>query len=155
MTGGSPAGGTIVYCDTSALARAYLTDEEGHDGLRARLLGGPEDVVTSALAEVEMVAALSAAGRAGRIADTRSALTRLSADLHRDRSILLIALDGPTALEMALSLCERHRLRALDAVHLAVALTDARTLAGDDRLIFITRDADQAEAARAEGLEVE
>lgn len=142
----------IVYCDTSALARAYLADEPGHDALRGRLLEGDEQVVTSTLAEVELVAALAAAGRAGRIADTRSALAKLARDVHGDGAILLLALDEPRVLPQACDLCARHRLRAIDAIHLAVALSDATTLADGQPVVFVTRDADQAAAAVAEGL---
>jgi predicted nucleic acid-binding protein len=71
-----------------------------------------------------------------------------------DGSVTLIELDAPRALARARALCEAHRLRALDAIHLAVALAERDELGGEGELVFVTRDADQAAAARAEGLAV-
>lgn len=48
-------------------------------------------------------------------------------------------------------LLTRHRLRAADAIHLATAIV---AMDGPDGVQFITRDRDQADAARAEGFEV-
>ncbi|MGH8902138.1 MAG: hypothetical protein ACRDYA_10760 [Egibacteraceae bacterium] len=53
-----------------------------------------------------------------------------------------------------MDLVAAHALRVLDAVHLAVALTDAVALADEEPLTFGTRDAEQATAARAHGLTV-
>jgi len=45
-------------------------------------------------------------------------------------------------------------LRTLDAIHLAVCTEECPDLAGDDEIIFVTRDSGQARAARALGLTV-
>ena len=149
----SPAGHRVAYCDSSAILRAYLADEDGHEQMRHLLAAHDISVVTSALADVEITAAVFAAARGGRIDDPAAAIAEIAAD--EGGPLVLIALDGAGVLALARALCERHRLRALDAIHLAVALTDAQELADGRPFVFITRDADQAAAARAEGLVVE
>jgi len=47
-----------------------------------------------------------------------------------------------------------HTVRTLDAIHLAVALTDATALAAGEPVVLVTRDQQQAAAARAVGLPV-
>jgi hypothetical protein len=53
----------------------------------------------------------------------------------------------PAIITHAADLAERHRLRSLDAVHLASALA-----LGDPEVVLATWDADLGSAARAEGL---
>ena len=155
MTGAPPPRDALLYCDTSALARAYLADESEYGELRELLLERGERVVTSALTEIELVAAISAAARAGRIRRPDLALAQATSDLGPGGPILLIALDGGRVLPRARELCERHRLRTMDALHLAVGLTSVVELAAGDDVVFVTREADQAAAALAEGLQVE
>ena len=71
-----------------------------------------------------------------------------------DGHILLLELEPRAVLPRARALCEDHRLRALDAIHLAVALNEGESLEDEAELVFVTRDADQAAAAQAEGLRV-
>jgi hypothetical protein len=148
-----PAWDAVLYCDSSALVRVYLADETGHSDLSRLLLDPRRLVVTSALTEVEAVAAIRGAARAGRIRRPEVAIGEALADMGPDSPVLLLALDSARVLPGARALCERHRLRALDAIHLAVALTSAAEEV-DGELVFVTRDADQAAAARAEGLRV-
>lgn len=143
----------MIYADTSALGRAYFSDELDHAALRALLLGGLETVVTSSLTRVEIASAAHRAARAGRIRDGRAMLDRFDADCGADGLIVRLRL-RPDGLAVAVDLVAAHALRALDAVHLAVALTDAVALAGEEPLTFVTRDAEQATAARAHGLTV-
>jgi uncharacterized protein len=145
---------TVLYCDSSALVRAYLSDEPGHMELTQLLFDPSRLVVTSAITEVEIAAGISAAARHGRIADREARLAEASADMGSDGTVALIELEPRRVLPRARSLCERHPLRALDAIHLAVALSEREELAGEGELVFVTRDADQAAAARAEGLVV-
>lgn len=147
------APGAVVYCDSSALVRAYLPDEPGHDVLSARLLDPDRAVVTSAVTEVEMVAAMHAAARRRRVDVPEAVLAEVVADLGPDGHIMLLDLEPRRVLPRARGLCERHRLRALDAIHLAAALIERDELAGEGELVFVTRDDDQA-AADAEGLAV-
>lgn len=86
------------------------------------LVESGEEVVTAAIAYVEMRAALAAARRDGRLSEpdrgsARADLEELWAD------IVVIPIDSPL-LRAAGDVAERLRLRAYDAVHLA-ALTQA------------------------------
>lgn len=145
----------VVYCDASALARAYLPDEPGHLELTRLLLDPDRPIVTSALAEVEIAAAIRGAARRGRVGAADQVMAEILADMGETGHIELIALNSRRVLPRARDLCEAHRLRALDAIHLAVALLEEPDLAGEEGLVFVTRDSDQAAAARAEGLRVE
>ena len=60
----------------------------------------------------------------------------------------LLALRSGPVIDRAVQLIREHRLRSLDAIHLAVALEDARSLAGDDDLVFATGE----ESAILEGV---
>lgn len=143
---------TLLYADTSALARAYLADEPDHEMLREMLLEGPDQVVTSALARVELASAIRTAANAGRLRRWKSLLERIDADCEEQGPLTLLTLQPDVVLEPAYDLVLHHRLRALDAIHLAVALEDCPRLAGDDDIAFVTRDADQAAAASTLGL---
>lgn len=144
---------SVLYADSSALARAYLADEPEHAALRELLLEGDEAVVTSELAAVELSAAFGAAARAGRVRDLRKLVRRIDADLSGD-PVALLALRPEEVFPAARRLVHAHPLYAADAIHLAVALVDAPELAADRTVVLVTSDRRQAEAARAEGLPV-
>jgi predicted nucleic acid-binding protein len=141
---------SVLYADTSALVRAYLPDEPDHDALRATILEGDEPVATSDLTRVELARALTAAQRAGRLYDARPVLERIEADLS-GRPILTIRLDPVRLVPRSRELVLAYPLRTLCALHLAVALS---LEAWTDGVVLVTRDADQAAAARALGLAV-
>lgn len=141
----------MIYADTSALGRAYFADEEDHRFLRRRLLEGDEQVVTSALTRVEITSAAHRATAAGRISDGGAILRQFDAHCRRGGPIVRLALRPNVTLPRAVSLAAAHALRSMDALHLAVALTDGLRFAGAEELRFVTRDAEQAAAARALG----
>lgn len=143
----------MIYADASGIVRAYFADEPDHDRLRALLLGN-SPVVSSELARVELASAAAAAVRAGRIRRSGRLLARFDAEWGEEGRRTLLDLDPARALPRAYELVLDYRLRALDAIHLAVALEDGRALAGDEELVFVTRDGDQAAAAAALGLTV-
>jgi predicted nucleic acid-binding protein len=145
---------TLLYADTSALARAYFEDERDHRHLRQRLLEGEEPVVTSELARVELASAIRAAAGAGRLRRSAGVLARFDADCGEDGPIALLRLRADAVLPVAYDLVLEHRLRTLDAIHLAVALEECPLLAGDDEVVFVTRDVEQAAAASALGFSV-
>jgi len=126
----------LIYLDSSVLARAYLVDEPGHAEALA-LLTGESFVTTSTLTVVEVTSALVRAARARRLADLDGALASLDADTGADGPVILIRADQLTAENMARRLVRDHALRALDALHLAVAELSARPLAGDDEDVAI------------------
>lgn len=145
---------TVLYADASALVRAYLPAETDHERLREMLLAGTEKVITSELSRVEHASACRAAARAARVHAFQDLLDRFDAHTRDEGRILLLVLRPQAILPLAYDLVAAHRLRALDAIHLAVALQDGRAVARGDDLAFVTRDADQAAAATALGLTV-
>jgi predicted nucleic acid-binding protein len=142
----------LLYADASAIGRVFFADEEGHEELRALLFESGEQVVTSELAKVELAAAVRRAGRAARVADWSALLAAVDATCALSGAIMLLELRPRPTLDTARELVLEHRVRALDAIHLAVALEDARPLAAPEELRFVTRDRDQADAAAELGL---
>lgn len=145
---------SLLYADSSALIRAYFVDEPEHHELRAMLLEGQEPVVTSEIARVELASAVRAASVAGRLARWETTLKGIEADLAEGGPIDLIDLRPSVILPTAYRLVLTHRLRTLDAIHLAVRVEDCPDLAADTDIVFVTRDEDQLRAARALGLAV-
>jgi predicted nucleic acid-binding protein len=145
---------TLIYADTSALLRAYFVDEPDHAALRALLLEGEEPVVSSELARVEFAAAIGRVRKARRLRRWRDLLARFDADCQEEGPIALVRLRPDIVLPVAYRLVVEHALRTLDALHLAVALEEGPRLAGGGDMVFVTRDAEQAAAARAMGLVV-
>jgi predicted nucleic acid-binding protein len=145
---------TVLYGDPSAIAGAYFSDESGHADLRNMLLLGDEPVIMSEIGRIEVASAIVAARRADRITDSTPVLSRFEADCRPGGPLKLLALRSSTVMARAHQLVIDHPLRALDAIHLAVALEDGLGLAGDDGLAFVTRDRAQAAAAVALGFEV-
>lgn len=142
----------VYYADTSALVRAYFSQEEDHEQLRDLLLDGDHPVVTSVLTRVEFASAVAAAARAGRLRRYRVLLDRFDADSGDDGPLTLLDLDTASALPLARRLVREHQVRTLDALHLAVALTDAVELAAGEPVSMVTRDCAQADAAESLGL---
>jgi predicted nucleic acid-binding protein len=140
----------LTYLDSSVLGRAYLADEPGHDAAVA-LLDDPDAVlVTSTLTRIEVTGLLVRAARAGRC-DAAVLLTALRVDLDTDGPVTTLVPRQPEVERVALDITAAHGIRALDALHVAVAHLAARALAGDAPVGFATRDAEQAEVAQAYG----
>ena len=118
-----------VYLDTSAIVKLVVRERET-DALLAALAEWP-DRVSSALAGVELHRALC---RAGAQPAVRARAERVLAGL------VLVRIDE-LVLRRASSLKDPS-LRALDAIHLATALS-----LGDDPEVFMTYDARLARAA--------
>jgi predicted nucleic acid-binding protein len=141
----------IAYADTSAVARAFLADEAEHGALRELLFTTPGSTVTSDLTRIELSAAFRRAARAGRISDPERLITVALAEVSLSGGLRTINLDLRQIENEVHRLLAQHRLRAADAIHLATAIV---AMGGSDGVQFITRDRDQADAARAEGFEV-
>jgi predicted nucleic acid-binding protein len=118
-----------AYVDTSAIVK--LVVEEPESDALLRLLARWPDRVSSALARVEVHRAL------WRAAASRGAHARADRVLG---ALVLVRVDEPVLAQAASF--KDPRLRALDAIHLATALT-----LGDDPDAFITYDARLARAA--------
>jgi predicted nucleic acid-binding protein len=145
---------SLFYADSSALVRAYFADEPDHAELRALLLEQRQPVVTSEITRLELASAVRAASAAGRISRVKDLLARIDGDLAEDGVLSAIDLRAEVIFPAAYRLILEHRLRPLDAIHVAVCAEDCPSLAGDDEITFVTRDADQAKAARALGFAV-
>lgn len=142
----------IYYADTSAVVRAYLSSEPEHEQLRRLLLEGTLPVVTSELTRVEFASAMAAAARSGRIRRPKVLLDRFDADSQGDGPLTLLTFDTIAVLPLARRLVREHPVRTLDALHLAVALTDGRELAAGEPLSMVTRDRAQSMTAESLGL---
>ncbi|MGI8426381.1 MAG: type II toxin-antitoxin system VapC family toxin [Actinomycetota bacterium] len=141
---------SLIYADTSALARAYFSDEPDHQQLKEQLLEGGGLVLSSELARPELASAVQAAHRAGRLSDPVPVLNRFDADCGPDGPLTLLVFEPAPVFSAAYALISKHPLKTLDSLHLAVALEE-RSRAGED-LVFVSRDDVQRTAARAEGL---
>ena len=108
--------------------------------------------MTSELTRLELASAISVAARAGRLRRPRLFIDRFDADCNDDGPIVLLRLDPETVFPLAHRLLMEYEVRTLDAIHLAVASTSARELAGEEPVVFVTRDQRQAAAAIAVGL---
>ncbi|MDQ3171912.1 MAG: type II toxin-antitoxin system VapC family toxin [Acidobacteriota bacterium] len=125
----------LAYLDSSAMAKLLMPERESN-ALEAAILD-KDGLVSSRLSIAECGRALMRAGRepsGDAVEDVLGAfvLVDVSATLLQDAACLAPAL-----------------LRALDAIHVATALSLA-----DPDVAFITYDRRMAEAARAHGLTV-
>ena len=141
---------STLYADTSVLLRAYLVDEPEHADLRQLLLEDEHPVLTSEIFLTEAAGAITRAHRASRV-DGPALIGQVRRDCEGWGPIDLVPLTVRDVPRRAEALAERHALRALDAVHLAVCI-EAVVPQALDEVVFVTRDDDQAAAARAEGL---
>lgn len=137
-----------LYLDASALVKLYLPEPESND--LNRLLVGRHDVVVSDLAVTEIVSSLCRRRREGSL--TTAVVTRLHRALlgHMEagfyRRFELIPAAHREAERLLISL-GTVRLRAADALHLALAL-------GAEAASLLTWDRRLGAAARAVGLGV-
>ena len=145
---------SLLYADSTAIVRCYFSDEPDHAELRSLLLEGDEPVVTSEIARLELVSAVRAASVARRIRRWSDLIAGIDATLADGGPVEPIALRADVILPAAHQLMLEHKLRTLDAIHLAVCVEVSAELAPDGDVIFVTRDTAQAIAARALGFAV-
>lgn len=133
----------IAYFDTSAVV-PLLVREPTTDHC-TRLWDDATRIVSARLVYPEGCAALARAVRMGRL--TLAQMTAATAEL--DDLIEQVDFIETTAelAHRAGRLAQQHGLRGYDAVHLAAGVSIA-----DDDVVFVTVDADLADAARATGL---
>ena len=132
-----------TFADTSAVVTLYV-DEPGRDVLRGL---GP--LVVSRLARVEVVAALWAIQRRGRLSPraTATLVAAFEADYTTTGDRFAVVEPVPSVLDDAAGLA--HGLRAYDAVQLASARAAATA---DDRVrTFAAFDGQLRDAAAREG----
>lgn len=145
----------IVYVDSSTLARAYLRDEDGSAAARQLLADPTVGKVTGSWTRIEVSSAITRAARAGRKINRAKALAELDADLDGETGRVDVVRAPDEQIEgRALELAREHGLRALDALHVALASLAVPPLAEKgEPLGFASRDGDQADVARELGFE--
>jgi predicted nucleic acid-binding protein len=147
---------SIYFLDSSALVKRYV-QEIGAAWVSA--LCDPQHNHTLLIAHitlVEVAAAFASKRRAGAI--THEEHGQVLQDFVRDTASFyrILAVDQ-RVITLGVALAGRQKLRAYDAVPLAVALTAHRILIAQQLppLIFVTADQDLLTAARYEGLAIE
>ena len=142
----------IAYVDSSVLARALLSDEDGSEEARRLLDDRRIAKVTGRWTRIEVSAAVVRAARAGRPVLEADTLARLDAELRPGGRIDVIAAPDLEVEAKALAIAREHGLRALDALHVALASIAIPKLADKgEPLGFASRDGDQATVAAALG----
>ena len=133
-----------AYFDTSALAK-LLRPEPGSDIARAAVVAA-DMRTTSAISYPELCATMAGWDRRPGAPAMRAAGRELESFWPSLFALEVAESTARHAGEIAL----RHRLRGMDAIHVASALE----VAGESRetLSFVSWDQDQREAARKEGL---
>jgi predicted nucleic acid-binding protein len=143
----------IAYVDSSVLVRAYLGDEDGSDEARALLDARDIAKFTGRWTRIEVSAAIVRAARGGRRVVAADALAELDKDL-RDEGGRVAVLTAPAedVEAKALELARSHGLRALDALHVALASIAIPPLVEPgERVAFASRDGGQAAVAESLG----
>ncbi|HEX4805385.1 MAG TPA: type II toxin-antitoxin system VapC family toxin [Conexibacter sp.] len=142
----------IAYVDSSVLARALLTDEDGSEEVRRLLADRTIAKYTGRWTRIEVSAAIVRAARAGRPVLQADALMRLDAELRPGGRIKVLAADDTEVEAKALVLAREHGLRALDALHVALASIAVPQLADKGEPVgFASRDGEQGAVAAALG----
>lgn len=138
----------IVYADTSVLVKCYL-EEPGSARVR-EYLESAQLRMTSALTQLELVAAVEFAKRIRRInsPDYRTQIAAMQTDINTGALSLLDM--HPSILKRAIALIRLHQLKSPDAIQLATALDANKRYR--DALSFLCADRTLLAAARKEGL---
>ena len=146
----------LYYLDSSALAKHYLIESGSRWITELITHTAPARFVSTELAIVEVVCAITRAERERRISvSLRNSLAARSA--RETRSVVELIGTSQRILGHASQLALRYPLRAYDAIHLATALRAlSETLVmGLPAPIFVSADTNLLAAARAEGLVAE
>ncbi len=141
----------IVFADTSALGSVYLGDEADAGWMGEVIFEGPDPVVVSQLAEVELASLLARACADGRLDD--EGVSRRLDEFSRDSSdggpIGVMPVTTDVVVD-ARDLVLRWRVRTLDALHLATAQLLADS--SDEDVVLLSGDRCQRAAAEEVGL---
>ena len=133
-----------AYFDSSALAKLFRS-EPGSDVARSAVTAA-DLRATSVISYPELCATIAGRDQRPGAPGLRTAARQLERFWP---SLSVLEVNGVTA-QRAGELALRHRLRGMDAIHLASALDVAGESPGT--LSFVSWDREQREAARKEGL---
>jgi len=136
----------IAYFDTSSLIKAYV-EEEGSVAVRM-LMASAERAGSSAVLLIELRGALARMRATSRLDDGAYTQARVKFDSDWEKMAKLPV--TAAVLDLAVEVSERHLLRALDAIHLASALTLSR----GEEVVLSSWDKPLLDAAAAEGMRV-
>jgi hypothetical protein len=132
-----------VFLDTSAFAKRYVL-EQGSDKVVA-LCQQADSLVVGVICLPELISTLSRLLREKKI--TKVDYQKLKDDAMVDLADIDICQITPDVLASAVSLLETNPLRAMDALHVACAITVEADL-------FVSADSRQLAAARKAGLKL-
>ncbi len=146
---------TNYYLDASALAKRY-TNETGSQWIRELLNTQDASFFAAHIVMVEVLSAFTRRQREGilSLVEYQKLQEAFQDDCLNDYDIVAVV-DG--IIDLACRLLERHSLRALDAIHLASALTINQWLMTNHlpALAFLCADDRLLTAAAAEGLAID
>lgn len=137
----------LAYFDTSVLVRRYV-EEAG--ATRARNLLGTHRLLSSAVAPLEVLAALCRKRASGQLPTTD--FTAIRSRVLRDRTHWELIEVSPLVLAQAEAVIMETALRTIDALHLASHLVFQSS--SGLRIPFVTGDARQRDAATQLELDV-
>ncbi len=130
-----------VFLDTSAFAKRYVA-EQGSDKVMEMCLKA-DSLVVSVICLPELISTLSRLLREKKLA--KADYRKLKGDAMADLTDVDICQITSEVLASVVSLLESHPLRAMDAIHLACALTVKPD-------VFVSADHRQLSAARKAGI---
>src|SRR5256886_5755202 len=122
----------LLSAGGGALRRVYCAEEEEHRERRGLLGGEREPVATSEITRLELASAVRSAYSAGRVGRSSDLLARIEGDLAEDGAVSPIDFRPDPIVGTAYRFILEHRLRTLDAIHLAVCVEDCPGLSGGD-----------------------
>ena len=137
----------ILFCDTSALVKLYLSEAGSDD-----MLAEARKAYAIAVCRIAWVEAMAAMARRGREIPEDADVLDLARARLRDhwQSFIVVEVSQPV-VEQAGEFADTFALRAYDAVQLAAAQT--LSAMGDDGVRFACFDARLVKAARVLGME--
>ena len=130
-----------VFLDTSAFAKRYVA-EQGSDKVMALCLKA-DSLVVSVICLLELISTLSRLVREKKLA--KADYRKLKGEAMADLADVDLCQITAEVLASVVSLLESHPLRAMDAIHVACALT----IKPD---VFVSADHRQLSVARKAGI---
>ena len=132
-----------IFLDTSAFAKRYVA-ENGSDTVRA-LCGEADTLAVSVICLPEILSTFNRLTRERRL--TSAQYKKLKRDVFSDLGDADICEITTDVMNHVIQLLESNALRAMDAIHLACAMTYQAD-------VFLSADRRQLAAARKAGLKV-
>jgi len=140
----------ILYCDTSALLKLYISEDQTDQVIQS--VNEASAALTHLIAYAELRASLAKAQRMGRI--TKDELQDLTRDVDEDwRTFHILAADQ-SLINSAGTMAEYHGLRGYDSVHLAAAEFAFRSVGEPEYFRFAVFDKQLGKAANRIGIKL-